>query len=112
MTSHMTMPKLHTSLADVNFLYAIASGAVQRMGILPPCLGEINFKLGTEEQKKKEFKNLKTNNGKPLLKQTGSPLTTYTCGVRPLGIVLQHPGQAKVGHFTLQGVVDEDVTGC
>lgn len=32
----MTMPKLHTSLAEVNFLYAIASGAVQRIGILPP----------------------------------------------------------------------------
>lgn len=30
------MPKLHTSLADVNFLYAMASGAVQRMGIFPP----------------------------------------------------------------------------
>lgn len=36
MTSHITMPKLHTSLADVNFLYAMASGAVQRMGIFPP----------------------------------------------------------------------------
>ncbi len=35
-TSHMTMPKLHTSLAEVNFLYAIASGAVQRIGIFPP----------------------------------------------------------------------------
>lgn len=31
------MPKLHTSLAEVNFLYAMASGAVQRMGIFPPC---------------------------------------------------------------------------
>ncbi|TNN48938.1 hypothetical protein EYF80_040881 [Liparis tanakae] len=40
MTSHMTMPKLHTSLAEVNFLYAMASGAVQRIGILPPCAGE------------------------------------------------------------------------
>jgi len=32
----MTTPKLHTSDDDVNFRYAIASGAVHRTGILPP----------------------------------------------------------------------------
>ena len=32
----MTMPKLQTSEAEVNFLNAMASGAVHRTGILPP----------------------------------------------------------------------------
>lgn len=36
-TSHMTIPKLQTSLAEVNIRWAMASGAVHRMGILPPC---------------------------------------------------------------------------
>ena len=36
MTSQHTMPKLHTSLADVNFRNAIASGAVHLTGIFPP----------------------------------------------------------------------------
>lgn len=45
MTSHITIPKLHTSLAEVNFLYAIASGAVQRMGIFPPCARQTYFQL-------------------------------------------------------------------
>lgn len=40
-----------------------------------------------------------------------SPISTYTCGVRPLGIVLQHPWQTKVRDFTLQGVVNKDVPG-
>lgn len=35
-TSHITTPNDHTSEADVNFLYAMASGAVHRTGILPP----------------------------------------------------------------------------
>lgn len=33
----MTTPKLHTSLAEEKVRKAMASGAVQRMGILPPC---------------------------------------------------------------------------
>ena len=36
MTSHMTIPKLQTSDADMNFRNAIASGAVHRTGIFPP----------------------------------------------------------------------------
>ena len=35
----MTTPKLHTSLAEEKVRKAMASGAVQRMGILPPCDG-------------------------------------------------------------------------
>ena len=35
-TSHITIPKLQTSLEDVNLRYVIASGAVQRIGIFPP----------------------------------------------------------------------------
>lgn len=33
----MTTPKLHTSLAEEKVRKAMASGAVQRIGILPPC---------------------------------------------------------------------------
>lgn len=36
----MTTPKLHTSLAEEKVLKAMASGAVQRMGIFPPCDGQ------------------------------------------------------------------------
>lgn len=43
--------------------------------------------------------------------RTGSSVSTYTCGVRSLGIVLQYPRQAEVRHFALQGVIDEDVAG-
>ena len=35
----MTTPKLHTSLAEEKVRKAMASGAVQRMGIFPPCEG-------------------------------------------------------------------------
>lgn len=35
-TSQQTIPKLHTSEAEVNLRKAIASGAVQRTGIFPP----------------------------------------------------------------------------
>lgn len=44
-------------------------------------------------------------------KLSGRPTSTHTCGVRPLRIVLQHPGQAEVRHFALHVVVDEDVAG-
>ena len=37
MTSHRRTPKLHTSLLEVNLRLKIASGAVQRTGIFPPC---------------------------------------------------------------------------
>lgn len=96
MTSHITMPKLHTSLAEVNFLYAIASGAVQRIGIFPPCSREML-----------QVRNRKTTGKKKLT--VPRVISTHTCGVCPLRVVLQHPGQAEVGHFTLQGVVDQDV---
>jgi hypothetical protein len=33
----MTTPKLHTSLAEEKVRKAMASGAVQRTGIFPPC---------------------------------------------------------------------------
>lgn len=36
---------------------------------------------------------------------------TYAGGVRPLRIVLKHPGKAKVRNFTFQGCVDQDVAG-
>lgn len=36
-TSHITIPKLQTSLVEVKIRWAMASGAVHRMGILPPC---------------------------------------------------------------------------
>lgn len=42
---------------------------------------------------------------------SNSPISTYTCGVCPLRIVLQHPWQAEVRNFTLQGVVNKDVPG-
>lgn len=38
----MTTPKLHTSLAEEKVRKAMASGAVQRMGIFPPCEGHRN----------------------------------------------------------------------
>lgn len=44
-------------------------------------------------------------------KLSGRPTSTHTCGVRPLRIVLQHPGQAEVRHFALHVVVNEDVAG-
>lgn len=41
----MTTPKLHTSLAEENVRKAMASGAVQRMGIFPPCNGHRSVQL-------------------------------------------------------------------
>lgn len=38
-------------------------------------------------------------------------MSPYTCGVCALRIVLQDPGEAKVGDFTLQCVVYEDIAG-
>lgn len=119
MTSHMTIPKLHTSLAEVNFRYAIASGAVQRMGIFPPCRRKtysVKQKQNMELWKQiMQFIPIHLWRLKCLreifLLTSNSPISTYTCGVCPLRIVLQHPWQAEVRNFTLQGVVNEDVPG-
>ena len=47
------------------------------------------------------------------MRQSVSPdgRDTYSGGVGSVGVVLQHPGQAEVRHFTHQVAVDQDVPG-
>jgi hypothetical protein len=56
-TSQHTIPKLHTSEADVNLRKAMASGAVHLTGILPPwnkyIKNEINVTVNRQQRGRK-----------------------------------------------------------
>lgn len=73
----MTTPKLHTSLAEEKVRKAMASGAVQRIGIFPPCDGH-SVEWGSPARQEAERRGLGWETCR-LAGETRPPPSESTC---------------------------------
>lgn len=74
----MTTPKLHTSLAEEKVRKAMASGAVQRIGIFPPCDGHTSVESFSPARQGAEGRDLGWETRR-LAGETRPPPSKSTC---------------------------------